>query len=372
MTAVMAVALSGAAQDYDSAYVARVRDSVEMYYRTHPAQRAKRPSRCDFKALPLYGVLYTQETQFTAMGGFVGTYRTSADTLLPLSSVGATAMLSTNLSAAAVVTGTWYSPGGHFMIDYKARFLYSPRSFWGLGYACASDNANRSSFTAMRAGVRADFLYSGVSGMRIGAMAAYDYYSAGNFSSPWLIDGCPLTTHYASVGFIVSYDSRDEMLSPSRGMFVELEQSANIPLSGNGPFYRAEVTADFYAGLWRGCVMAVDLYGNLSTCGSPWTMWPDAGGDVRMRGYYQGRYRDRNLLSVQLELRQHIYGCHGVVAWGGAGNVFPSTRRFDIKNTLPTYGAGYRLSFAGLVFRLDAGFGIRGQWAVIAGFNHSF
>ena len=101
-------------------------------------------------------------------------------------------------------------------------------------------------------------------------------------------------------------------------------------------------------------------------------MWPEAGGDVRLRGYYQGRYRDRNLLSFQLELRQTVYRSHGLAAWIGAGNVFPSFGDLDIKNTLPTYGAGYRLSFLGLVLRLDAGFGLRGQWAVTAGLSHSF
>ena len=52
--------------------------------------------------------------------------------------------------------------------------------------------------------------------------------------------------------------------------------------------------------------------------------------------------------------------------------VFPAFGRLRIKNTLPTYGAGYRFTFLGLVLRLDAGFGLRGQWAVTAGVSHSF
>lgn len=116
----------------------------------------------------------------------------------------------------------------------------------------------------------------------------------------------------------------------------------------------------------------MDLYGQVNSRTAPWTVWPDAGGDIRLRGYYKGRYRDRNLLSAQVELRQKIYGPHGAAVWGGAGNVFPSFQELNIKNTLPTYGAGYRLSLLGLVLRLDAGFGLRGQWAVIAGVSHSF
>lgn len=119
--------------------------------------------------------------------------------------------------------------------------------------------------------------------------------------------------------------------------------------------------------------MAVDLYGNVSSVSAPWTVWPEAGGDVRLRGYYQGRYRDRNLLSAQVELRQRIYGSHGLALWGGAGNVFPSFSNLNVKNTLPTYGAGVpRFTFLGIVLRLDAGFGLPGQWAIIAGVSHSF
>ena len=132
------------------------------------------------------------------------------------------------------------------------------------------------------------------------------------------------------------------------------------------------MTLDIYFGRWSGGVLAVDLYGDLSTDWAPWTMWPESGGDVRIRWDYRVRYRDRNLLSAQVELRQIFYRSHGVAVCAGAGNVFPAFVRLRIKNTLPTYGAGYRFTFLGLVLRLDAGFGLRGQWAVTAGVSHSF
>jgi hypothetical protein len=91
-----------------------------------------------------------------------------------------------------------------------------------------------------------------------------------------------------------------------------------------------------------------------------------------MRGYYYGRYRDKNTLSAQLEWRQNIYKWHGMVLWGGAANIFPSYREIDLKKTLPNYGIGYRLEMGSLLFKLDAGLGQKGEWSIIAGFNHAF
>ena len=56
-----------------------------------------------------------------------------------------------------------------------------------------------------------------------------------------------------------------------------------------------------------------------------------------MRGYYEGRYRDKKMIEAQVELRQKVYGRSGIAVWIGAGNVFPSIQRFNWKHTLPNY-----------------------------------
>ena len=77
-----------------------------------------------------------------------------------------------------------------------------------------------------------------------------------------------------------------------------------------------------------------------------------------MRGYYQGRYTDNDMITVQVELRQRIWRRIGCAVWGGAGNVFPSLGRFDWSQTLPNYGAGFRWELKKRVnVHLDYGFG---------------
>ena len=82
------------------------------------------------------------------------------------------------------------------------------------------------------------------------------------------------------------------------------------------------------------------------------------GGSYSMRGYYEGRYRDNDLVQAQVELRQKIYNRHGITLWGGAGNVFPDMDKFKWSHTLPTYGIGYRWEFKNRInVRLDYGIG---------------
>ena len=228
------------AQELDSAYLARVQDTVDRYYDRHPRKRLSSEDR-RFAVMPLYGVMYTQETGLLAMGGFMGSYRSSADTLVPESSVGAVAMLSVNLSGAGAVMGKWYSGPGNFLLEYSVIFKNSPRRFWGLGYADASDECNLTSFTGRNLRAEAQFLYRGGRRILAGGLAGYDYSDAVDFGSDALVDGLPLRSHYLYAGVRFSYDSRDDTSEPSRGVFLEAVQKRRQPrASADRNYARAE------------------------------------------------------------------------------------------------------------------------------------
>ena len=121
------------------------------------------------------------------------------------------------------------------------------------------------------------------------------------------------------------------------------------------------LTFDFYRKLWKGAIFAYDLYADF-TAGTPsWHMYAKMGGMERMRGYYEGRYRDKRLVETQIELRQKIYRRHGVVAWIGGGQVW-GTDKFRWDNTLYSFGCGYRFEFKNRMnIRLDYGWGVGSQ-----------
>ena len=170
------------------------------------------------------------------------------------------------------------------------------------------------------------------------------------------------------------YDSRDFITNAYRGIYFKAEQRFFPSFMGNREtFYRTEVQWNAYHPLWKGAVMAYDVHGMFNYGNPPWTMLALMGGSSRMRGYYEGRYRDNNLIEAQVELRQKVYGRNGIVIWGGAGNVFPSFSKFNGAHTLPNYGIGYRWEFKKRVnVRLDYGFGLRGQKSFMFGINEAF
>jgi outer membrane translocation and assembly module TamA len=85
---------------------------------------------------------------------------------------------------------------------------------------------------------------------------------------------------------------------------------------------------------------------------------PQMGSDELMRGYYTGRYRDRNYIAGQAELRYRIVKSFGIVGFVGTGEVFRST--FTFPELKPNYGGGLRYFFdiqKGLSVRVDYGVG---------------
>ena len=72
-------------------------------------------------------------------------------------------------------------------------------------------------------------------------------------------------------------------------------------------------------------------YGN-----TPWGLLSTFGGSSSMRGYFEGRFRDKSVITACAELRQHVLGRSGVAIWGGAGTVFALAR---LRATVPLRNA---------------------------------
>ncbi len=64
-----------------------------------------------------------------------------------------------------------------------------------------------------------------------------------------------------------------------------------------------------------------------------------------MRGYYEGRYRDKCASDMAVELRQHIYRRSGIAVWGGVGSIYHKLSDIRFDRLLPEYGIGYRWEF---------------------------
>ena len=84
--------------------------------------------------------------------------------------------------------------------------------------------------------------------------------------------------------------------------------------------------------------LGLQIQGIFNYGDTPWSMVALMGGSYSMRGYYEGRYRDNDLIQFQVEYRQKIYNRHGIAVWGGAGNVFPDTDKLNGTKPCPRTG----------------------------------
>ena len=84
------------------------------------------------------------------------------------------------------------------------------------------------------------------------------------------------------------------------------------------------------------------------------------GGNESLRGYFEGRYSERNLFVTQVEWRQKISRLWGITAFAGLGGVAPTIDQFDIMSLRPAVGVGVRFLIdteEDLNLRLDFGGG---------------
>ena len=244
-------------------------------------------------------------------------------------------------------------------IHYSVSFSSEPRSVWGKGY-----DAGR--YAPETKYVEKDYRINTIYQQRIfrntylGLSFDFQHTRGKDFDRIEILGSEKQRYTATGLGIVVEYDSRDFISAPSKGFYLSFKETLFPESFGscNQTLWRTKFIMDYYRPLWQGSVLATDLYAEFNSNGTPWPMLSRMGGMNRMRGYYQGRYTDNDLITFQVELRQKIWRRIGCVAWVGAGNVFSELKKFEWKQTLPNYGLGLRWELKQRVnVRMDYGFG---------------
>ena len=298
-----------------------------------------------------------------------------SDSTLKLSNASLYSDVSTKGFLMIGLRGNTFLPHRHYRIDYRLYVYTLPSYLWGFNFPQSDNNDNKSKYNRTKFEVMARFLVPLNRYTYLGPIVRYQYVHAYKLKNraPQLLAGQPLTVSDVSVGLSYTFDSRDFMLNASRGWFVQADLTANPTFLGNNDTYwSGELQVSTYRRAWRGAVIAGEFHTRQSAGHVPWPMLSDVGSSNRMRGYYEGRYRDKNIIDAQVELRQHIWHRNGMVVWLGAAEVFPDYSSLRFRQILPNAGIGYRWQFKkGVNVRLDYGFSRRGT-GFIFNINEAF
>ncbi|MBP5562165.1 MAG: BamA/TamA family outer membrane protein [Muribaculaceae bacterium] len=264
-------------------------------------------------------------------------------------------------------------PDDKMRINLDAVLAYSPTYYWGMGYDMANDNANKTLMKKLDIVVNANVLWRLTRGLYVGPMVQWDFTHTDELDKPELLCGDDRTVRNYGVGLVVDYDTRDFITCASRGVYIHLAQLFRPSWLGNHyHYYTTNAKVAYYHKAWRDAIVAAEVMGVFNWGGYPsWAGMATMGDNYSMRGYYPGRFNDKHLLAAQLELRQHIWGPLGMVAWGGAGTVFHDSH--SMGNILPNGGIGLRWAIRPRMnVRIDYGFGSKGNNGFIFTVNEAF
>lgn len=337
------------------------------------SNKNKKHKRFDFSVIG--GPHYASDTKFGLGLVAAGLYRTDPnDSILPPSNISLYGDVSSVGFYMLGVRGNHIAPKGRYRIDYHLYFYSFPADFWGIGYEMGDNDANKSDMKRWQAQAEVSFLFRVADNFYIGPMASYDYVIGKHIERPELLQGMDQHTWNVGAGVSLVYDNRDNLTNPHRGICLNINQMFRPGFMGND--YAFSTTAfrfDAYQQLGKGTVLAEDIGANLNFGNPSWGMMAELGGTHSMRGYYEGRYRDKHSLEATVELRQHVWKRNGIVVWVGAGTIFPKFSALRSKQILPNAGVGYRWEFKKNVnVRLDYGFGKSGQSGFLFNINEAF
>ncbi|GAA3926030.1 BamA/TamA family outer membrane protein [Hymenobacter algoricola] len=167
-------------------------------------------------------------------------------------------------------------------------------------------------------------------------------------------------------GLGLFFDSRDNVFFPTRGVVADGALLLRNRAVGAGPageatrFTRASADVSSYHALPGAAVLALNYFASCTAGVAPFNALSLLGGGRRLRGYYEGRYRDQNAALLQSEVRLPVYRRLGAVAFGAVGVLGDDQTRLRLNRPKATYGAGLRVTINRrdhLNLRLDYGRG---------------
>ncbi len=312
--------------------------------------------------IPIY--FYTPETKsgFGAMAAYY--FRTCEECPgTHPSAISAIGIYTTRKQTSALLAADLYLGGGRYRLQAALGYARFPDTFWGVGNE--TPDSNEEDFTprtvqanlALQKRIAPHWYVGGLIGFADRKLVeTVDGGLLHSGAIPGSRDG-----HVVSVGALALHDSRDHTVFPRRGAQLRYELALFDDAVGSDySFVSHTIDLRGYRKAIGSSVLALRSVALLTTATPPFDLLPGVGGDTLLRGYYAGRYRDRELLAAQAEIRAPGVWRIGWVAFASAGQVAHAAEEFRLADFRLSGGVGLRILFneaEGLNLRADVGFG---------------
>lgn len=152
---------------------------------------------------------------------------------------------------------------------------------------------------------------------------------------------------YFGLGIGLLKDKRNSILTPTSDYYFELSSRFYSEALGSTSNYSSIILdgrkyLDFES---KGKhVLAFQGKAVFTNGDVPFIELAKLGGKYMMRGYLEGRYRDKQYIQLQAEYRAKIIGRLGGTLFAGAGNVMPRLADFELNSLKAAVGFGIRFN----------------------------
>jgi hypothetical protein len=300
--------------------------------------------------VPTFG--YAPETSAELGVRVFSLFYVNKDTVVNrLSEIALYSFITTRLQFGSVLDNAVYSNKNKYFFLGRTRYQQFPLLYYGIGPDAPLTNpvTVESEYFQFRQRVLRNIVNNWYAGLEI------DFQRLGrvNFENSSREYDFPVGAQGSTssgVGAAIVYDDRKNVLNVRKGNFLEAGfLTYSGALGSTYPFRSYLIDARMYRPLGnRKRILAAQVFGTFMNGTVPFNNLAMLGGSELLRGYYQGRYRDKNLMAIQAEVRWLPFGFSrrwGGTAFAGLGTVAPTLATFRKDQFRWTVGGGVRFLF---------------------------
>ena len=310
---------------------------------------------------PLPILFYTPETGFAGGAAALYMYRDSLDRRA--SSITGDVIYTSKKQIIFEISGDQYFGGDKYRLLSDVLFQKYPNRYFGIGNN--TSESDKEDYTAQTFALRGTFYRHILSSFNAGPMIRYETVSmketdpAGRLVQGRITGSRGGTT--AGIGLAANWDTRDNTFASYSGSFYQV----------TALFYGGAIGSDFtyndlqfetrnFFEILPEQILAIQTAGEFIDGLPPFQNLAKFGGQNLLRGYFDGRYRDKNGIAIQAEYRVPVWWRFGVVGFVGAAQVSDKVSRFAANRFWVAGGVGLRFAWnpkERVNIRLDYGIG---------------
>jgi outer membrane protein assembly factor BamA len=326
-----------------------------------PVRRDTSNSKHRYKVIVLPAVIHSPETKWGfGTGGTMTFHIGKPDVRTRTSNIQLIGLYTSRHQTVLGLDGSLFFPNENYILRMHSSYTYYPDKYWGLGNRTDSHkpvNFSYKQFFVFPQLLRRVYkdLYAGIS---LEYQRVFHFtYDRNNFYNYDQVKGLQGGI-IPGAGALITWDRRNNAFSPTKGEFLEF--SATFFENRQKDYYYTNYIVDLrkYIETERNQVMAFQVYCNFNSGSIPILSLASMGGHSMMRGYYSGRFRDKNMVAAQVEYRLHVWKWFGLVGFAGTGQVTNHPENIAINQFKIAGGVGLRVALQPkerLNLRLDYG-----------------